>query len=311
MATETIDWDQRVPAECRGGAVAIGNFDGVHRGHLALVSKLREQARKCGGPAVVITFDPHPLKLLRPAQFQPVLTTTNERADVLIGNGADHVVILRTTPELLGLSAADFFQSVVIDRLGARSVVEGVNFGFGRNREGNIDTLTALCRTAGIDLVVVPPVRWKETVVSSSRVRAALLKGEVRQAADLLGRLYRLKGTVATGAGRGRQIGFPTANLEGLENLVPGDGVYAVRVRIGRAMWPGAANIGANPTFGENARKVEVHVIGFEGQLLGQELGLDFVERLRDTKPFAGVPQLVEQLRLDVQRARELAGPPA
>ena len=231
MAIETIDWDQQAPADCRGGALAIGNFDGMHRGHLALVSKLREQARGCGGAAVVMTFDPHPLKLLRPAQFQPVLTTANERAEVLVSNGVDDVLILRTTPELLGLSAADFFQSVVVDRLSARSVVEGVDFGFGRNREGNIDTLRSLCRTAGIELVIVPPVKWKETVVSSSRVRAALLKGEVRQAAELLGRPYRLSGKVATGKRRGGSIGFPTANLEGIETLIPGDGVYAVRVR--------------------------------------------------------------------------------
>ncbi len=260
----------------------------MHRGHLALVSKLREQARGCGGPAVVITFDPHPLKLLRPAQFQPVLTTANERAEVLVSNGVDDVVILRTTPELLGLSAADFFQSVVVDRLGARSVVEGVNFGFGRNREGNIDTLRSLCRTAGIELVIVPPVKWKETVVSSSRVRAALLKGEVRQAAELLGRPYRLSGKVATGKRRGRSIGFPTANLEGIETLIPGDGVYAVRVRIGRAVWPGAANIGANPTFGEDVRKVEVHVIGFEGQLLGTGIRARFHRALARHQAFRG-----------------------
>jgi riboflavin kinase / FMN adenylyltransferase len=309
MAIETIDWDRMPPGHCRGGAVAVGNFDGVHRGHAALVRELCAQARACKGPAVVVTFDPHPLQLLRPAQFQPLITTAAGRAALLISDGADHVVVMRITAKMLELSADAFFQSVIQDRLAARAMTEGPNFAFGHNREGNVDTLARLCREADLEFAVVPPMKWKETTVSSSRVRTALLDGNVRETFDLLARPYRLKGTVTTGQGRGKALGFPTANLERIETLIPGNGVYAVSVRHGGRSWPGATNVGPNPTFGEKVRKVEVHIIGFDGQLVGQELEVDFMERLRDTKPFAGVPQLVEQLHLDVGRAREIVVP--
>ena len=288
--------------------MTIGNFDGVHRGHAALVRELRTQARACKGPAVVVTFDPHPLKLLRPAQFQPLLTTPRDRAALLISSGADHVVVMRITEKMLQLSAQAFFENVITQGLGTRALVEGPNFAFGHNREGNVDTLTRLCREAHLGFVVVQPTKWKEFTVSSSRVRTALVHGDVRAAWELLARPYRLKGTVATGQGRGRGLGFPTANLERIETLIPGDGVYAVLVRRDGESWPGAANVGPNPTFGEQVRKVEVHMIGFEGQLVGQQLEVDFIERLRDTRAFAGVPQLVEQLHLDVERARQMVG---
>jgi riboflavin kinase/FMN adenylyltransferase len=314
MTISTLDWNQTPPAAFQGGAVTIGNFDGVHLGHAALLTEARQQVRTRGGPVVAVTFDPHPLQILRPAQFQPVLTTVHDRAELLLDSGADHVVLLRTTPALLQLTAEEFFQQVIVDRLAARALVEGPNFGFGRNRQGNIETLAMLCGRAGVNLVVVPPVQFEGKPVSSSRVRNALLRGAVRETAALLRRPYRLRGTVATGRQRGRAIGFPTANLEHIQTLVPGDGVYAVRVYLptpiaagGRGVWPGAANIGPNPTFGEHARKVEVHVIGFEGDLLGQALAVDFLERLRDTRPFGGVNELVEQLRRDVEQARQIA----
>jgi riboflavin kinase/FMN adenylyltransferase len=307
MSIRTIDSDEALPADYRGGAVAIGNFDGVHRGHAALLAELRRQADAVGGPAVVLTFDPHPLKLLRPEQFLPVLTPTPERAELLQGQGVDHVLILRTTLEVLTRSAAEFFQHVVVDQLGSRSVVEGVDFGFGRNREGNVETLAALCRSTGIGLTIVPPLVRDGVKVSSSRIRNDLLRGDVRGADDLLGRPYRLRGRVGTGQRRGRVLGFPTANLVQTTSLIPAEGVYAVRAYWQNQAWPAAANIGPNPTFGEDARKVEVHLIGFKGNLYGESLAVDFLDRLRDTQKFAGVEALVEQLRLDVERAARLA----
>ncbi len=311
MAVEILNWEETFPAACRGGAAAIGNFDGVHRGHLALVGELVRQARRVSGPAVAVTVDPHPLRLRRPERYQPVLTTPADRAALLEAHGADHVVILRTTPALLALRAKEFFEQVIRQRLGARALVEGPNFGFGRAREGDVNTLAGLCREAGLGLVVVPPLEWGGRIVASSRVREALGRGAVREAAELLDRPYRLRGTVGTGKRRGHTLGFPTANLEDVPTLVPADGVYAVRAYRGGASWPAAANIGPNPTFGEQSRKVEVHLIGFTGELVGNELAVDFIDRLRDTRPFPGVNELVEQLRRDVARAQELAGPPA
>jgi riboflavin kinase/FMN adenylyltransferase len=307
MASATRSWQETPPVEFRGGAVAIGNFDGVHRGHAALLAELRQQAAAVGGPAVAVTFDPHPLQLLRPERFLPVLTTMPDRVELLQKPGADHVLILQTTPDLLHLGPAAFFREVIQGRLAARGVVEGPNFAFGRDRQGTIDTLDQLCRAADVTLAVVTPFVLDGVPVSSSRVRSALVGGDVAEAARLLGRPYRLRGTVGTGQRRGETIGFPTANLEGIETVLPGDGVYAVRVRHEGRTWPGAANLGPNPTFGEQARKVEIHLIGFRGDLYGQTLAVDFIERLRDTRPFRGVDELVAQLRQDVEEARRLA----
>jgi riboflavin kinase/FMN adenylyltransferase len=306
MVLEELTWDSPPPEHCRGGAVALGNFDGVHRGHVALLAELRRQAEAAGGPAVAVTFDPPPLQLLRPPAYQALLTRPPQRAALLHAHGADSVLVLRTTPELLQVSADEFFRHFVVDRLAARAMVEGVNFAFGRNREGNVETLQRLCGQSGVCLAVVPPLEWNRAMVSSSRVRAALRQGNVREAAELLGRPYRLSGKVGTGRSRGRTLGFPTANLDEVQTLVPGEGVYAVRVHHDGAAWPGAANVGPNPTFGEHQHKVEVHVIGFHGDLLGSELAVEFIERLRDTRTFPGPEKLAEQLRHDVELARQL-----
>jgi riboflavin kinase/FMN adenylyltransferase len=308
MATWTSDWRTTAPGACRDGAVSIGNFDGVHRGHAALVAELAVQARAVSGPAVALTFEPHPLALLRPGQPLPVLTSAAERSRLLHALGADHVLVLNIDRDLLSLSAAAFFERVLRAQLGARAVVEGPNFGFGHRREGDIDTLRRLCAAAGLTLAVVPPVLHDGQELSSSRVRAALLAGGVEAAAEMLGRPYRLQGTVIEGRRRGRTLGFPTANLGHLESLAPGDGVYAARAAAADGgTWPAAVNVGPNPTFAEDGRKIEAHLIGFNGDLYGQPLALDFLRRLRDTRPFSGPAELVEQLRRDVEQARECA----
>ncbi len=306
MATHIVEWHEMPEAGCREGAVTIGNFDGVHRGHAALIVALRLQADAIRGPAVVLTFDPHPLELLRPGQAGPPLTTTAERARLLHELGVDQVLVVRTTPELLALRAQEFFAQVIQQRLAARALVEGPNFGFGHAREGNVAMLTQLCRASDIALTIVPPVQFDGLEVSSSRIRATLLQGDVADAAVLLGRPYRLSGVVGTGQRRGQTIGFPTANLDALTTLIPADGVYAVRALVDGTVWPAAANVGPNPTFGEDARKIEVHLIGFRGDLYGAPLAVDFVERLRETRPFHGAAELIEQLKKDVEQARRI-----
>jgi riboflavin kinase/FMN adenylyltransferase len=300
----TLDWCEMSPEGCRGGAVTIGNFDGVHRGHAALLAEVRARASAVRGPEVALTFDPHPIQILRPDQAPAVLTTTEDRGQLLHELGADWVMFLRATPSLLGLSAADFFEQVVRQRLAARWLVEGVNFGFGHGREGNVETLARLCETAGVGLTVVPPVQVDGAEASSSRIREALLSGDVSEAARLLGRPYRLRGTVSRGQRRGATLGFPTANLEGVQTLVPADGVYAARTELDGQSWAAAVNVGPNPTFGEDARKVEVHLIEFSGDLYGQRLTVDFLRRLRDTRRFSNATELVAQLRRDVEMAR-------
>ena len=307
MATHSFLWRDLPPTVCRAGAISIGNFDGVHRGHAVLLTELRRRAQSVGGPAVVLTFEPHPLQILRPEQFMPVLTTLADRVDYLQAAGADEVIILRIDRELLRLGANEFFDQVIRRNLGARAIVEGFNFGFGRNREGTVETLVVLCREHDLELSVVPPLLVGGVPVSSSRVRDHLMRGAVREAADLLDRPYRLRGVVGSGQRRGRTIGFPTANLEKMETVVPGDGVYAVRVSVLGKSYAGAANIGPNPTFGEHARKVEAHLIDFQGELYGETLAVDFLDRIRDTRPFPSVADLVKQLNDDIAAARRIA----
>jgi riboflavin kinase/FMN adenylyltransferase len=310
MATVSLDWSAYPPAEFRGGVVTVGNFDAVHLGHQALITTARTLARRLGGPAVAVTFDPTPHQVLHPDSGppRPPITTLTDRAELLQKAGADHVVILRTSPALLALSPEAFFEDILVRQLGAKGVVEGHDFRFGRGRAGTNDTLRDLCAGSGLAFEEVPQLHYQNKPVSSSRVRAAIVGGNVTLAAELLARPYQIAGTVATGAQRGRTIGFPTANLDHVPTVLPGNGVYAVRAVVDGKMWSAAANIGPNPTFGEDARKVEVHLIGFSGDLYGKSMAVEFIARLRDTRPFANVGELVEQLKRDIEHAARVLG---
>ena len=291
-----------------GGAVTIGNFDGVHLGHRALVAAAREAANELRIPAIAVTFDPPPHQVLHPDSGppRPPLTTLADRAVLLQAAGADHTIILRTSPSLLALSPEAFFEDILVRQLGAKAIVEGYDFRFGRARAGTNDTLHHLCSAAGMRFREVSPVMHAGEVVSSSRVRSAIVNGDIACASELLARPYRISGEVVTGAKRGRNIGFPTANLAHVPTVLPGNGVYAARAWVSGIMWAGAANIGPNPTFGEDARKVEIHLINFSGDLYGKALNVDFVARLRDTRPFAGVAELIEQLKQDIETAKRI-----
>ncbi len=295
------------PPSLRGGALTIGNFDGVHRGHEKIIHQLTQQANELDGTAIVFTFDPHPVRILRPAQSPPPLTWTNRKADLLAEMGVDIVVAYPTDHELLSLSYQDFFQQIVVEKIGAKAMVEGPNFYFGRNREGNPATLTELCRRDEIALRIVEPLLESNDYISSSRIRDLIRSGNVDQAAQLLTHPYRIRGMVTHGAARGTTIGFPTANLDAIDTLVPAMGVYAGRTYVdGRSHWS-AINIGPNPTFGEQCVKVESHLLDFEGSLYGQPIEVDFVSRLRDIRQFPSAVELSQQLQQDVAKTRNLA----
>ncbi|MEX0586600.1 MAG: bifunctional riboflavin kinase/FMN adenylyltransferase, partial [Pirellulales bacterium] len=256
----------------RGGAVAIGNFDGVHRGHARIIERLRERAAAVGGPAVVFTFDPHPVRLLRPADAPPPLSWTNRKAELLAALGVDALVAYPTDESLLQKTPEEFFRDVVQQALAARALVEGANFRFGHNRAGTIEVLSALSSAAGITLDVVPPVEHAGDVISSSRVRRLIATGDVEAAGALLTQPYRIRGLVTHGAGRGAKIGFPTANLEGIDTLLPAPGVYAghaypISPTSAGECVPAAIHIGPNLTFAEHVLKVEAHLLGFDRAL--------------------------------------------
>ncbi|MEZ6110354.1 MAG: bifunctional riboflavin kinase/FAD synthetase [Pirellulaceae bacterium] len=298
---ETLD------ADVRGGALTIGNFDGVHRGHAAIIERLKAQSAKVGGPAVVFTFDPHPVRLLRPEAAPPPLTWTDRKAELLAELGVDAVIAYPTDRALLALTAAEFFQRIVRDALAARAVVEGPNFYFGRDRQGNTETLRQFCQDADVALDIVTPIVAGESFISSSRIRDCVARGDVDEARRLLTRPYRIRGLVTHGARRGNTIGFPTANIAAVDTLLPGEGVYAGRAYVDEAVIPAAINIGPNPTFSEQQLKVEAHLLDYSGSLYGRTLEVDFLARLRDTRPFASVDALVQQLQHDVGETRVIA----
>ncbi len=311
MLAETVEFVKlytgldELPAEFFAGAVAIGNFDGVHQGHARIVRRLIERARQFSGPAVVFTFDPHPVRLLRPEAAPPPLTWLKRKAHLLDLLAVDALIAYPTDNALLSLEPHEYFEHIVCQRLRAKAVVEGPNFFFGKERSGDIQVLGNLCRQHGMALDIVEPVRHGNDFVSSSRVRGAILSGNIEEANRMLTQPYRIRGMVVHGAGRGGDIGFPTANVGAIDTLLPQPGVYAGLAIVDAERWPAAINVGPNPTFGEGALKVEVHLIGFSGTFYGEPLEVDFLRRLRDIHTFGSVQELQEQLARDVEMARQ------
>jgi len=299
-----------IPSRFRGGALEIGNFDGVHRGHARLVERLLAMAAKVGGPAVVFTFNPHPAQLLRPQAAHTPLAWTERNAMLLRELGVDAVVAFPTDMAFLQLDAEQFFQKVVRERLDARGMVEGANFYFGHNRSGTVSVLHEYCAKAGISLEVVDTIEINGQIVSSSRIRGLISSGWVDHAAELMGRPYRIRGQVVLGEMRGQRLGFPTANIERVDTLLPGEGVYAAAAcwREGEQefTYPAAVSIGGNPTFDVDTFKVEAHLIGYEGSLYDRRIELDFLARLRDCERFDSAHELITQMKLDVSTTRRI-----
>ncbi|OAI56797.1 hypothetical protein AYO47_08655 [Planctomyces sp. SCGC AG-212-M04] len=295
------------PDAYRGGVVSIGNFDGVHRGHQVMARTVALRARELGMPAVVMTFDPHPTVLLAPDRIPPQLTTIQKRAELLEECGIDCVIAYPTDRNLLQLEPEEFFQLIVRDELEARALIEGPNFHFGHRRAGTIDTLRSLCSANNVRLQILEPVAddtgW---MVSSTDIRKAIAEGRMEVAEELLDRPYSVSGLVGSGAQRGRQLGFPTANIENITVMLPPDGVYAGRVELEDGPRLAATHIGPNVTFGELAKKVEVHLLDFAGDLYGQTLEVSLVERIRGTQKFDGVEALKRQMEADIARVREI-----
>ncbi len=289
------------PDRFRGCAMAIGNFDGVHRGHVALVSELVRQARELQSPAVVMTFFPPPVYVLFPERtYTAPLTALPRRAELLGALGVDAVLAYPTDKQLLNLSAADFFQQILIERLNIVAIVEGPNFRFGKDRQGDTRLLSQMCADAQIAATIVDAQHDTGEMISSSRIRTLLESGEIMQANRMLTEPYQIRGRVSRGEQRGRELGFPTANLEDVDSLLPKQGVYAGAVRLDGRDYAAAVNIGHNPTFGDDKAKFEIHIIGWEGALYGQTLHCSLLDHLRDTVRFHGADELRAQLQRDI-----------
>lgn len=289
-----------VPGMSQEVCVAIGNFDGVHRGHGAMLAELRQLSRRLGVAAVAVTFDRHPISVLRPGSAPPLLTTLEDRLQLLRWSGVDDVAVLPVTADLLQMTAEEFFEKLLCRQFRARGIVEGPNFHFGRNRAGDVRLLRDLCDAAGLQFQEASVVVDSGEMISSSRIRELSGQGLLRQATELLGHPYRLRGVVQHGAERGRTLGFPTANLGQIGTLIPSHGVYAGMTHIADQWYPVAVNLGPNPTFADQRDKVECHIVGYSGDLYGQQLAVDLLAELRPLRTFGSVVDLVEQIRRDV-----------
>ena len=296
-------WERRF----RSPVATLGNFDGVHRGHQEILSRVVSQARESGREAVLITFFPHPTSVLAPSRAPAALGSLGERLERFREAGVDVVVLQHFTRAFAALEADEFIERYLVRRLEVAKVVIGHSVNFGRARGGNARTLTEAGARLGFAVEVVGPVKVDGIAVSSTAVRERLAAGEPVVASRLLGRAYAVEGRVVRGDRRGQGLGFPTANVRPRTEVLVPDGVYAVRLRWNGDRRNGVANVGRNPTFGQGrARTLEAHLFDFAGELYGRALRVEFVDRLRGEMKFASPQQLVDQIREDVARAREV-----
>jgi riboflavin kinase/FMN adenylyltransferase len=297
------------PSEAPPAAVALGVFDGVHLAHRVILTTGVARARASSLQALACTFDPHPAQVLRPEGAPAPISTPRERLELIAQTGVDATVVLAFTLELAAVEAEAFVKDVLIGRLHARDVVVGYNHRFGRGARGDAQLLKALAERLGFRAHVVPPLMVDGVPVSSSEIRAALRAGDLERATRYLGRLYTIEGEVVPGAGRGRALGFPTANLRPDRELLIPPGVYVGRAQVGDDSHPAVVNIGVRPTFGESTLVVEAHLLDFSGSLYGQPVRIGFVSRLREERKFPGLEALRTQIGLDIAAARERFGP--
>ncbi len=305
-----------VPDTPDGAVVTVGTFDGIHRGHWAVLQETRRWARSDGRRSVLATFHPHPLTIVRPSAAPALLTTPEEKEEILAESGLDYAVFLPFTPVLMRYPPERFVEEVLIDRLRMRRLVIGYDHGFGRGRSGDVDTLRDIGERLGFDVHVVDAVHMGDAPISSTLIRTALQKGDVVAAAAGLGRPYSLRAPVVRGDGRGRSLGFATANLRpgGNDKLLPREGIYAVRTVLPGRRRPdgrpldGVLHLGPRPTFQGAAPTIELHLFDFDDDLYGEELRVDFCGWIRGIHHFGSIPALIEAVRADCAAARSLLG---
>jgi riboflavin kinase/FMN adenylyltransferase len=304
---EIYEGVDQLPPSLPYPVVSVGNFDGIHRGHLLIFKKVVSRAREAGGTSVVVTFEPHPQRVLNPEAAPSLLTDLDSKLSLLEGEGIDVVLVVPFTRTFARTAPRAFVAEILHKRVGAKELFVGHDFAFGKDRAGTIALLQAEGQKLGVAVTVVGAVEWKGEKVSSSRIRKALETGEPERAGNLLGRPYSLSGKVVEGYREGRILGFPTANLTlASDVLIPAQGVYAVRVLWGGTSYDGVANIGTSPTFEDRPLRLEVHLFDFTGDLYDEVLEVDFVARLRQERRFSSADELASQILKDAQEARSL-----
>ncbi len=308
---EIITGIENLRRSLRNPVVTLGNFDGVHLGHQQIFTRVKEEATKLHGEAVVITFEPHPLKVLAPEKFLPLLTPFRKKMMLIEKSGIETVLCIEFSPAFSEISPSEFIRSILVEKVKVRKVIVGYNYHFGKGQKGDVQTLEDAGRVLNFEVEIVEPLTVGQTIVSSSKIRDLIQRGEVEDASRLLGRDYPIIGRVVKGAKRGGTLGYPTANLEILHELHPKTGVYAVEVTWHQQHFNGLANVGLNPTFSpektQNDKPIslEVYILNFSQNIYGDEIQVAFRRRIRDEVRFDSPAQLIDQIQKDIQWAQE------
>lgn len=294
-----------------GTCVTIGNFDGVHKGHQKLICNTCQKAKANGLKSVVVTFDPHPLRVLVNSKTPPFITLTSQKLELIAQHKPDIILALNFTHEIAALSPEEFIKKFLITPLNMKEMVVGYDYALGKGRSGNFEVLSGLGAKYGYGIERLDPVIINDAVVSSSRIRDLVQEGNVWDVRPLLGRFYQVRGEVVHGMNRGgRLLGFPTANIKLEDELFPKKGVYAIRVEVDGKVLPGVANIGKNPTFGNDALSVEAHILDFSQDIYGKSIRVHFIQRIRSERKFNGLDELKERINIDIGLAKEILSYP-
>ena len=302
---EIIKGIENLKRSFRNPVVTLGNFDGIHLGHQRIFEKVIGEAKRINGESVVITFDPHPLKILYPEQCPPLLTSFKKKMMLIEKTGIEKVLCIPFTRAFAEISPLEFVQQVLAERVKAKKIIVGYNYRFGRGKTGNVETLKSYCQLFNVEVEVVSALTVDGIIVSSSKIRELLKEGEVEKASTLLGKDYPVIGRVIEGARRGHLLGFPTANLEVSDELYPKPGVYAVGVEWHDQLFHGVANIGFNPTFDPKVFSIEVYILNFDQNIYGDEIQVSFRRRIRDEIRFNSPSDLIDQIKQDVEWAKD------
>jgi riboflavin kinase/FMN adenylyltransferase len=294
-----------LPTDIKNPVVTLGNFDGVHKGHQSLFEMVKERAEALRGTSVVMTFEPHPIKVMSPEKLKPLITVLEQKKELVANQGIDLLLLIRFTLEFSGISARDFVREILVNKIGIKEMVVGYDYAFGHNREGNIQLLREMGQEFNFKVHEVAPVYAGKTLVSSTSIRNLIIEGRVSDANRLLGRSYQIRGEVIEGKKRGASLlGYATANISLPEGLIPREGVYIVTVELEDKLFEGLTNIGYNPTFKEKSLSIETHIFGLSTTIMHEQIKINFLKRLRDEIPFDSAAELSQQIKKDIAEAQ-------
>ncbi len=307
---DIIEDIEKIDHPYKNAVITIGNFDGVHIGHQALFHQVIEKARALQGTSVVMTFEPHPIRVLKQNNHPPLITLYEQKAELIAKAGIDILICIPFTREFASIPAKEFVEEILVKRIGMKAVIVGEDYTFGKNREGTLDLLKTYGKQIGFEVIVVKKIQASNNSadkISSTRIRELVSEGRVAESQKLLGRYYQIRGTVMTGRDRGgRLLGFPTANINLYDELSPKTGVYAITVECKGNKYKGVANIGYSPTFDDHIFTVEAHILDFNDDIYGQKIRINFIKRLRDEKKFLNISELSNQINKDISKARNI-----